>query len=307
MQRVFLFLIALTATFLLAQANSSAQKSVEFKGITLTPAIQNIELAPNQPRTTFKIRIENKQANAISLSASTLDFKSLNESGGVAFIGNNADSSQHKYGLANWLLIPQEVINLRPNTSKEVEIVIDNRADLSPGGHYAAILFKKASGGSNGSNNVSFDQVVATLVFMKKTGGEIYSLNLQDPKIKTSWFQLPSRLPLFIKNNGNTQTVPRGTVNIVGPNGKTYKKGIINADSGLVLPESTRFYRTPLFSTATSWLPGTYKAVITYRPDDQTETITKEYEFLYINLLPFLLIVALLIGAYLIRNYRSWK
>lgn len=308
MHKLLLILVALISATLISQADVNAQKKVTYKGITLSPAIQNIELSPDQARKSFKIIVENNQQNAVSLSVDTLDFKSLNESGGVAFIGSNAADLQHKYGLAKWLIAPEEKINLLPKTSKEIEITIDNRQDLSPGGHYAAVLFKNTASGAGGDNNVSFDQVVATLVFLKKTGGEIYALQLKDLEMGSSWLKLPTSVPLFIKNTGNTQTSPRGIVTVIGPGGHSYRKGIINADSGLVLPESTRFFRTPLKSLGYGWMPGYYKAIVSYRADDQENTTTQEYKFLYVNL-PLLLVVVLLgvLGFIGYRNFRTWK
>jgi hypothetical protein len=278
----------------MADASNSPSKSITYKGISLTPAIQNIEILPGQATASFKIKIENKQNTAVSLSTSSLDFKSLNETGGVAFIGNASSSLDHKYGLANWLILPVGPINLPPNTSQQVEVDIDNRSDLSPGGHYAAVLFKSSPALSAQNNKVNLNQVVSTLVFLKKTGGEIYSLQLQPPKLRTAWFHLPGSLDLFIKNTGNTQTAPRGIISIYGPDQKLYERGIVNVDSGLVLPDSTRFYKAPLSTDGQAWLPGRYKAVISYRAEDQLQAQTVEFSFIYINLTSCLLVLILI-------------
>jgi hypothetical protein len=285
-------------------AKAAAPPSVTYKGITLSPAIVNLELAPNQAKSTFKITITNNQSLPISLTTSSLDFKSLNETGGVAFIGANSNQLQHKYGLANWLSVPAQSINLGPNKTQIVSITIDNRDDLSPGGHYAAVLFKNAGSSGQAANKVNFNQVVATLVFLKKTGGEIYSLQLSQPSLKTQYFSLPGSIGLHFKNIGNTQTVPRGTLSVYGPNGKMYERGVINPDSGLVLPDSTRFFRTSITKTGHSWLPGKYKAVITYRPEDISTARTDEYSFYYVNLLSLAVAVAAAASlAYLAKTF----
>lgn len=304
--------ILIGACFISGVAQATTPPSVSYKGITLSPAIVNIELAPYQQKATFKIHIENNQTTAVSLTTASLDFKSLNETGGVAFIGANANQLQHKYGLANWLSFPAQALNLKPGQSQSVDVEVDNRTDLSPGGHYAAVLFNNAANSGAKNNKVSLNQVVATLVFLKKTGGESYALQLQDPKLSASYFNLPTNIGLRIKNIGNTQTVTRGTVYIYGPNGKIYEKGVINTDSGLVLPESTRYFRTPLTKTGHSWLPGKYRAVITYRAEDLQQAQTQEYSFYYFNVftVAFTLVILaalLVVGRWLITNYRSYE
>jgi len=294
MKRIVVSFALLLSVAFGASAAAANQQSVTYKGITITPAIVNVELAPNQASTSFKIHIANNQNQAISLSTSSLDFKSLNETGGVAFIGSSAGSLEHKYGLANWLTVPNKPLSLATNKGETIEVTIDNRQDLSPGGHYAAVLFKNSADTSSKSNRVSLNQVVAALVFLKKTGGEIFQLQLQDPKLKNVWFSLPSSIGLRISNTGNTQTIPRGTVNIFGPNGKLYEKGLINPDSGLVLPDSTRFYRTDMLKTGHSWLPGRYKVIITYRAEDIEQAQTAEFSFIYYNIGAVAAMVAIL-------------
>jgi hypothetical protein len=113
---------------------------------------------------------------------------------------------------------------------------------------------------------------------------------------------------LRIKNTGNTQTVPRGTVSITNPSGRQVKRGIINPDSGLVLPDSTRLYKTSLFKTGGYWWPGTYKATVSYRPEDTDQATTVEYNFFYLAPLT-LIFSAILIAAAVIltRRYKNSK
>jgi hypothetical protein len=281
--KILMALLAVAGPLLLT-STATAATTVTQQGITLTPAIQNVELGSGTERSAFKIRIANNQKTPATLTLSSLDFKSLNETGGVAFIGAGAGQLEYKYGLANWIKLPQETLTLPPGAGREVEIIIENREDLSPGGHYAAILFRNAAANADRPNQVDVSQVVATLVFLKKTGGEVYALQLDKMSLPKSWFSLPQVIGLPMNNTGNIQTAPRGVVSIIGPGNKMYARGIINPDSGLVLPESRRYFRTPLTTTGHAWLPGFYKAVVTYRADAQSEAQTEEFRFFYVNL-----------------------
>lgn len=280
---------------------AASQQAVSVKGITLSPAIINVDLDKNLVSTSFKISVGNDSDKPAELSLSSLDFKSLNQSGGVAFVG-----AGNRYGLANWLSFPQKSITLKPHSSQAVTIKVNNRADLSPGGHYAAILFKDTAGGT-GSNHVSFNQAAAVLVFLRKSGGEIYALSLKHPDFGSSLLKLPADLSLPIANTGNTQTVPRGTVTLSDPFGREVKRGIINADSALVLPGSTRLITSNLFNEKTAWLPGIYKLTVTYySADDGASSQVATYRLFYADL-PVLitaLLVVLVVVMYF-RNYRS--
>jgi hypothetical protein len=286
-----------------AKAATTGSKSVSSKGITISPAIINVSLDQNLHSTSFKINVENKNSSPVNLKLFSLDFKSLNETGGVAFIGTGGN-----YGLANWLVLPSEPIKLAAKSSQLITISVDNRTDLAPGGHYAAILFDNAGQSGSGSNKVTINQVASTLVFLKKSGGEIYKLSLQNPDFGSTWLRLPHNVNLLISNTGNTQTVPRGILVITDPLGHEVRRGVLNGSSAMVLPGSDRLIRVDLFREAKAWLPGRYKATISYRPADSDTAQTTTYSFVYLNpILLILIIVLLIFGMLYLRNYRSWQ
>jgi len=279
--------------------SAAAQKSVSYKGLSLTPAIVNVNVDQALQTTSVDIVVSNDQNHPVLLGVSSVDFKSLNQTGGVAFIGSGS-----KYGLADWLTLPKGPVTISPHSSRTVSVGVDDRSDLSPGGHYAAILFKDLASSGQANNQVGFNQVLASLVFLKKSGGEVFGLSLAKPAISAGWLKMPSNLDLLITNTGNTQTAPRGIVSITDPLGRQIKRGIINPDSNLVLPGSARLYQTSLNNGVSPWLPGRYTLTVTYRPDDIGRAKTASYSFIYLSL-PFLLIVlAPLVGiALTIRSY----
>ncbi len=288
--RVFLISLFLVQIPALGVKAASQPKAITYKGIGISPAITQVSLDQNLPQTTFKISVANLLDTPQTLTVSSLDFKSLNQSGGIAFIGGSAS----KYGLANWLILPKQPIKLAAHDSQVVQITVQNRADLAPGGHYASILFKNSSSQIPGKNKVDVNQVVAALVFAKKSGGEIYDISAIPPKFGLSWLRLPGTVDLLIKNTGNTQTAPRGTIVITDPASHEIKRGIINPDSALVLPDSTRLFSTSLNSTTQPWLPGRYHATISYEPSDTNVAKTVTYSFWYLSL-PTVAFVAILV------------
>lgn len=257
--------------------------AISYKGVTLAPAIVEVSLAKGQPTATFTIMVVNNTKKAVSLTPSSVDFKSLNASGGVAFLGNNASAVAHKYGLASWLTLPSAPLQLKPNQTRPVKITVENRADLSPGGHYAAVLFRASEDGPDGKTHIAINQVVSSLIFVRKIDGEQFGITLDKPATPTSWLHLPTSIDLSFKNTGNVQTVPRGLVTVISPRGREVARGIINTDSSLVLPESTRLFQTPLFKTGHSWLPGRYRVLVQYRSDGSSSLSSYQASFWYVN------------------------
>lgn len=288
-------------------ATQKQQKSITYHGITVTPAIIKIDLKPGQPQADFNISVTNNTNQDLDLVVSSVDFKSLNSSGGLAFISSTSSQLNQSHGLASWLQFGVQNIHLIPKQSLSVPVIVQNRADLAPGGHYAAVLFKgEASSTDKGATHVAINQVASSLVFIQKLGGEKFGISLAKPKVPTSWLHLPSSINLFFRNTGNTQEVPYGIVTITDPLGKEVSRGQINTEQSLVLPDSTRLYRTPLLSTGHSWLGGKYKVKVVYHSDGVKFTRTMTSEFMYFNL-KFIVLAILIIFVAVIVVRKSSK
>lgn len=280
---------------------SAQAASISAGGLSLSPAIENLSLRANQKSASYKITLNNNQNRPVKVSVTSLDFKSLNDTGGLAFIGNTAGQLSHKYGLAGWLDLPKQ-ISLDPYSSQPVVVTIENRPDLSPGGHYAAILFSLSSR-SDAKTQVQLNQVVSSLLFVSKMGGETYAVNLSKADFNGNWFRWPSQARLYFKNTGNTQTAPHGIFSL------RKSKQILNPDSNLVLPESTRVYQLNLTVKKPFW-PWLYRARISYRAGPASPLVSNDVSVVYIN--PwFLLIPAALIIWFLARHAaarrRIWR
>lgn len=265
-------------------AKTAPQKSFSYNGITVSPAVNKVTLGIGQKDAVLNIAVTNNTKQVVDLSASAIDFKSLNNSGGLAFIGAGSNQLSNKHGLADWIVFPTPQIHLEPNQSIPVPVTIQNRDDLPPGGHYAAVLFKAVNPPANiGANHVPINQVVSSLVFVQKLGGEKYGIKLAAPKVPTSWFHMPTNVNLSFTNTGNTQEVPYGVVTITDPFGTEVARGQINTDQTLVLPDSTRIYRTPLLKTSRAWYTGVYKVHVAYRSDGISNYQHVKSDFYYVN------------------------
>lgn len=272
-------------------------------GVTISPAFQQVTLDPGQAAKTFDFKITNNTNEPYEFALSVVDFGSLDDTGGVLFVGNAQKSLNVRYALSPWVTLEKDRVVVEPKSTENVPVSIDNRESLSPGGHYGAVLVSPTEATAKGDRKVQIDQVLTSLLFVKKVGGEIYGLKLRDFDVNTQVFGLPDMLDLRFQNSGNVHLIPRGLVTLSDPTGRIVKRGIINADSGIVLPESFRQVRTPLDNLGSSLMPGRYKLTVVYRYDDRTETQTIVKTFYYINAVQIVLLMAVIgIVIYLCAN-----
>jgi hypothetical protein len=304
----FLFFLLALAGFL--KINPTSAQS-ENSGFSISPFFQDITLDKNQSGALFQLEVANNNKLPTVLRLSVLNFGALDESGGVAFLGREGLPGQggpeQKYGLASWISLENDTLVLGPEEKKAVKGTIQNKESLSPGGHYGAIFFTTEKGSDasiNDQNNVTLDPSFASLLFVRKIGGEIYGLGLSDANINPNAFTLPGTVRLRFQNTGNVHVTPRGTVEISDPLGRIVSRGIINSESGIILPETFRVFPTPMRALTPAFLPGRYKISVAYRYDGQDNFLARNSSFFFVPPVPFVIILLL---ATAIFAFWHWK
>jgi hypothetical protein len=252
--------------------------------IKVSPSIVNLDLSKDSVSTSFTVDVTNNSKSSITISLSSIDFKSLNDSGGVIFVGQTSNQLSDSHSLANWLKTTATPINIDAGQTIKTIVIVDNRSDLGPGGHYAAVLYTLNGGTLSGSiAKVDVNEVASTLVFIRKLDGANFGINLSKVQLSRSLFSMPKNINLTLNNTGNIQAVPRGLMTIKDPYSKEVSRGLINTDSSLVLPDTSRVYRNSMVKTGSAWLPGIYKVHIAYRLDGDAKIQYKDVSFLYVN------------------------
>jgi hypothetical protein len=251
-------------------------------GITISPAFQDITLAPNMAGQSYEFLVTNNTSEPYEFALSAVDFGSLDESGGVLFSGQAERLLNYKYGLSQWISLERDRIVVEPKSTAKVPVTIENKESMTPGGHYGAVLVSPTLSGER-PTKVQINQVLSSLLFVKKQGGEIYRLGLVDYTVGSRMLALPRDVNLRFQNAGNVHVIPRGTVTVHDPAGNLVRRGIINPNSGIMLPETFRKLDVPLESTGRTWLPGTYRLSVAYRFDGRETEEFREYTFFYIS------------------------
>ena len=274
-------------------------KAADFR---LAPMLQEVTLH-DEAEVQIEITVTNTTAVQETFNLQVIDFGSLDESGGVAFLGGDR-TLETKYSLASWMKPEKQSVTLAPGASETLRLTIENTPSLSPGGHYGAVVFQSGSDSSKlVTNSIAIKQMIASLVFVKKVGGANPSLELQEVKRNKSWFYLDREIEIRFRNPGNVHVVPRGVVKIIDPIGNPRYRGIINEASALVLPESDRLFKLSLNPLGLSVLPGWYSFSVEYRFDGESEMRLWEERFFWWPPLAWLLLGALLL---LIAGLSYW-
>lgn len=260
--------------------------------LTVSPAYLEVTLSQPGEVQTIPITYTNHSKQAVTLVMSALDFNQSDANGTIGFLPS---PGSYSYSLASFLSLEASQITIEPNQTRTFTAVVTNRPDLTPGGHYAAIIGKIEAGrASELGANVA--PSVSSLIFLRKTGGERYnlSLNRTDRKETVTIFY-PSTVNLQFQNEGNVHLVPYGTLTITDSLGRVIRQGILNTSSFLVMPESQRNITVLLHPVAWSY-PVSFNT-LTVRGNDSLHKTTFLYRntFLYIH--PLVIIVPLLLAA----------
>ena len=249
----------------LALSGRAAGAAPAATGITISPAFQMVTIQPGASQQPVVFKITNNRPVPQDLSFAVRDFNALNESGGLFFVGTNPTALQKKYGLAKWFGLPTTSLIVPAGQTIALNASILNLPDLSPGGHYGALMVSLGDGSSAGK--VGLQPIASSLLFVTKPVGDTHRLGLSSVTFSQTLFKLPDSVSLRFHNDGNTHLVPRGSVYIQDPTGKIISKGIINEGSGIILPETFRRYSVPLRAIAGSNKLGKYKLRVDYRFD----------------------------------------
>jgi hypothetical protein len=267
---------------------------------SVNPLYTDIRL-DNESEHPFSLEVGNTTNDPIVFRLSFVDFGSLDESGGIAFLGQGSDL-QKRYGLASWLSAEKDVVTVFPGEKERIQLTVTNRESLSPGGHYGAVLFRAEKEGDDGnaaSSDVSISPNFTALVFVRKTGGEIQELGYKDSVIRADLFGVPDKVSERFQNSGNVHVTPRGVVEVRDPFGRIVRRGILNEESGIILPESYRSYPVALKYLEKAIFPGFYTVSATYRYDgkDDFRTMPVQRVFAWKLLLLWILFSIVLIIA----------
>jgi len=251
--------LTILALFLPFQTAFAQSPSPTPPGFTVSPAILKLDLDSDAPQAA--ISYTNDTSTPVTVTFKAQDFQSLDDGWQVKFL-QPKDSQNYSFSLSSWLKFEQDQIEVNPGETQSVKVDI-NKAELSSGSHYAAIIGQIQQ--ENGNGKVNVIAALSTLLFVRSANGndiEDGSIDSFDPV--RSLLEFPDRFVLRFRNSGNVDLTPYGLIQIYDPFNHQVAKAIINDASFITLPESIRRYDINVIDQNEGhfmW-PGRYSATI---------------------------------------------
>jgi len=298
-----LLIISLSLAFLFSAQSVAAQTAT--KGVlTVSPAYVEVTLEKPGEEQEVTISYTNNSDQTITLELFPLDFAQTDANGTIGLLLPEAGS--YAYGLASYLSLQADRITLDPRDMKSFQVTVTNRPNLSPGGHYGAVVARVVSSDPTRSG-AQVAPSVSTLIFLRKTGGERFNLSLR----KVNWggtvmFSYPRTAVLEFQNEGNIHLFPFGTLKVKDIFGRTTYTGVLNTSSFRVMPESRRYIPVRLRKVAFS-LPLTINT-LTITGTDSLKKTPFQFQTTVLYLNPwFLGLIALMVALVIFFSRRRKK
>lgn len=220
-------------------------------GIRIDPAFQEVILTSDIREATVSASIYNLSGQTLDLEIFALDFVQHPELGGIELL----QRAQSQYQLSPYVSLNQKALSIPPGEAASMSATIANTSQLSPGGHYGALVARVRPAETGQLQQVL--PAVSSLVLLKKIGGERYQLSLQSLEWGSSlpiFFGIPNSVSMQFHNTGNVHVIPRGVIMVKDVWGRQIQRGTVNTSSAFILPESRRTLIVPL-RTETRSLP----------------------------------------------------
>lgn len=229
----FISVITVMTMPIIVNAQEVAQNT-----ITVSPAYLDIEVPLDQDRVNETITITNTTDQPVTLEIIPTSINQQNLYGGISF--------ESFSGVANdsfsFLSFSTDRFVVDSQQSQQIDLSIENRSSLKPGGTYVAVIFRAVA--EETANNQVVLPAISSLLLIHKQGGEIYNLSLKNisglPSLLS--FSLPSQLGLTFSNQGNTHLQPRGTISFNGLFGRLLAQSTVNESSLYILPDRERLF-----------------------------------------------------------------
>lgn len=272
-KRRYTFILIITAVVSLfgsgiALAQTDTQTPPK-TGLSISPP--TFELSAN-PGDTLKnsLRVDNISGETLEVSVDKRNFTALGEEGGI-----NLSAEESKYALASWMTVTPGKVTIPKGESRTFNYQIAVPSFAEPGGRFGSIVFKTTAKPVNGQSGVAIAQEVGALVFVKIAGKvqEKAAVASFGPASGFNEFG-PVDFNLRLRNEGNVQFKPRGTVTITNFLGQ--KVATVPIEGQNVLPDATRKMTAQWKDT---WLFGRYTATasIVYGNNNQILTATTTF------------------------------
>jgi len=278
--------------------------SVGSSFLEVSPAVAEMVLTKPEETKTLEITFSNKSEEFLDLQLSISDFREKDLTAQVEFLPN---SSSYEYSLVSFLSLSHNYLVLEPNGKQKIKVTVKNRDDLSPGGHYAAVIAKIAGEKNKKQEGTIISPSVSALILLRKVGGEKFNLSLKEVDWPKALFvsHYPQKVNLLFQNEGNIHIIPYGVAEIKDVLGRTIYKGVINFSSAYVFPSSRRFIEIEMGKTGFSWPVSVNRLEVRGHDSLNVASFSYRDSFIYIQPLVAFVITLTILGLIIKKVKRA--
>jgi len=251
---------------LVAPAHTLAQ---ERTGLSVSPPTFEASANPGDDIKNT-IRVENITDEPLNVSVDVRNFSALGEEGQV-----NLSKEDNSYALASWIKISPIKDTIAPKESKTFEYTINVPSNAQPGGRFGSIVFITDPKPVTSGSGVAVGQEIGSLLFLKIAGDVREEAKIESFKTGKKLYEYgPVVFETRVKNLGNVQFRPKGTITITNVFGKVVQT--IPVDSRNVLPSAIRKMEG---SWKNKWLFGPHTATVSLVYGNNNKILTASTSF----------------------------
>lgn len=288
--------------------NVLSQNQPGGSGLSISPTRTELRIEPGGSEI-VKINLRNVTNGNIVANAFINDFESDNETGEPKIIINN--SGDNATSIRPFLKGVEDV-ELGPNESKTVDVLVEISQNAAPGAYYGVIRYAAVPVGSDpGPGQVSLTASVSTIVLIEIPGDIRQQIQVREALVYrkgiagTFFTAKPEETGVRVINQGNGFVKPFGTVTIDNPLGKQVQQYELNDSEprANVLPSSGRVFRKPIEGIS---VPGRYvlTAHVSFGNGGETLTVRKGFWYLpwWFILLVLVIIAVVAVGVHWVQK-----
>ncbi len=257
--------VVCVSIFLLFPSNSHAQQS---QILSVTPPLFQLSALPGDIWQS-SIKVVNGNSYPLTVFAEVVNFSPTGETGQGKFIPilSDAETSEEKATLAEWIEIAKGPYVIPPEQTKDVTFFVEIPENAAPGGHYSAILIStQPPETQDDPMAVQAMQSVTSLFFVRVEGDVHEEGVIREFSISDALLERPeAEFSLRFENKGNVHLQPKGDILITNMWGTVRGSVPVNYQThfGNVLPESIRNFNFSWKSDFSIADVGRYKAIVT--------------------------------------------
>jgi len=101
---------------------------------SISPSFVEVNIGKSKSAQEVVVEISNNGNVDQTFDLSVVDFGTLDESGGIAFLSPNKKADNQRYSLASWIVLEKNVVIVAPEKKEKIKATIINKDSLVSGG-----------------------------------------------------------------------------------------------------------------------------------------------------------------------------